>query len=115
MKEKQKTPYQQKFDLIAAELKNLQIMIDKEVIPLHERALDESTEHLMKTQQGRNKLKEENSKLIEALKECADDLKRMKRNEAARIESNFDRCEKFATEQTDKYYSLLESLNPIEK
>lgn len=66
-----KTPYQQKFDQIqqtvaelskkypdlislSGQINELQDMIEKEVIPLYEKSLDESTEHLMRTQQERN-------------------------------------------------------------
>lgn len=38
-------------------------MIDKEVIPLYERALDESVKQLMKTQKERNEWKEKYEKL----------------------------------------------------
>lgn len=57
------TTYQQKFKQIGEELKNLQTMIDKEVIPLYERALDESVKQLMKTQKERNEWKEKYEKL----------------------------------------------------
>ena len=58
-----KTTYQKKFALISAELKKLQKMIDEEVIPLYERALDESTEHIMKAQKERNEWQAKYEKL----------------------------------------------------
>jgi hypothetical protein len=75
------TPYQQKFSDIqkklntlskkypeltpvSEEIKELQEMIENEVIPLYERLLDESTEHLMRTQKERNQWQEKYNKVI---------------------------------------------------
>ncbi len=58
----------------------------------------------------KKKLKEERDLLIDALRECADDLKRMKRNEASRIETDFDRIEKWAFDTTIKYYCILNDI-----
>ena len=55
-------------------------------------------------------LKKERDLLIDALRECADDLKRMKRNEASRIETDFDRIEKWAFDTTIKYYCILNDI-----
>ena len=76
-----KTPYQQKFDQIqqtvttlskkypelasiSKEIKELREMIENEVIPLYERALDESTDHVMRAQKERNEWQEKYKKAI---------------------------------------------------
>lgn len=73
------TPYQQKFAeiqekiaglkypelaSISKEIKELQEMIENEVIPLYERALDESTDHVMRAQKERNQWQEKYNKVI---------------------------------------------------